>query len=1020
MKRVIWIACALIAAGAHAEPIKRASQPALSPNGEQLVFSWQNDLWMASAKGGEAKRLTVNPAADMMPRWSPDGSRIAFVSNRFGSNDMFSMRPDGTDIRRLSFDSSTEALYGFTPDGKRLVGHTGAWGRANIFSLASSGGDLVRHSGHPLEMQFYPTVSRDGTKVAYCLGGSAGNWRNPNKSGTDTAEIWIGDLGAPITNNRNLTKDEFNDLFPMFAPDGTIVWSSNRSGAPNLWRMSANGSGAKMLTKHTGGTLRWPNMSADGSAVAYEHDSEIYVLDTKTNQSRKLALEVPDDSVLNPILDVAISTGASDFAVSPDAKRAVVVVRGDLFLLPERGGTTRRLTKSLGVDFSPIWLDNKRILFVTGRNNRRELMTVDLEGNESPFYSFSGDASMPALSPDSKSIAFHADDNEIRVISVAGGVARKVTGGGFPDAHQGGATFSWAPDSKWLVYADQTERATSIAAVEIATGKKVSISRVAKGADLPRFLPNGKAVYYTSAEFGDSDVVVVDLVPADVTFAEDDLDAIDVEKPKPGPVEVKIEPRGIEYRVRRITNGGASAVSASPDSRAIWAVVDGQLSAVPVAGGAPTPVAGITGGVRGIQVVGQKAYAVAAGRPVALSLANGAVAPIGFNAQFTVDRKAEEIALFNEIWWAMDRIYYDPLHHGKNWAAIQAEYRALVPYVFDRQDFYALMNEMIEELDSSHLVVSAPPAAPPQANETTGFIGVEWDWNKLMSTGQYLVASVLPLSPADFPGTQLLAGDQVLSVEGETLSASKSFANLMKGTAGTRVRLKISRAGKEMTVAVRPTSPVAGTPLRYEEFVAARRAEVDRLSNGKLAYFHIQGMNAPSTDRLFREMRMYAEGKQGAIIDVRWNGGGNTANRILAALRVEPWLFRQFRSNPNLRITEEMFRGEAIEMPVALMTNQYSASNAEIFSEGFRRMKLGPIIGEATGGNVLTVSGLYGLWDGGGVQIPFIGIKTVSGEPLERIGRRVDFDVRYDPNAWNANRDNQLEVAVRELLKRTK
>lgn len=1012
----------LMATLAQAEPIKRASQPALSPDGETVVFSWQNDLWKVSANGGEARRLTVNPAADLMPRWSPDGSRIAFISNRFGSNDVFSMKPDGSDIQRLTFDSSTETIFGFSPDSKMILGHTGAWGRANLFAVPTRGGDMVRLTGHPLEMQFYPTVSPNGQQVAYCGGGSAGNWRNAHKEGTDTAEIWIGDLGAPVRNCKNLTRDEHNDLFPMFSPDNTIVWVSNRSGEPNLWRMSSNGGNPKRLTQHNGGTLRWPNMAANGSAIVYEYDSELFVFNTKTNVSKKLEIEVPEDSALNPVQDLTLTTGATEIAVSPDSKRAVVVVRGELFLIPERGGTTRRLTRNVAQEFSPVWIDNKRILFVTGRNNRREMMTTDLEGNETPFLSSAGDVTMPVLSPDGKWIAYHRDDREIAVVSVDGGVSRTLAKGGFPGAYQNDASFSWSPDSKWIVFSDQTVRATSVTAVEVASGKSIVIARVAKGADRPRFLPNGRAVYYTSAEFGDSDVVIVDLLPPDINFAEDDLDAIDTERPKPGGVEVKIDPRGIEYRVRRLTNGNATAVLASPDSRAIWANVEGQLSAIPVSGGPATPIAGVTGGVGEMKLSSNnaKVYFVAGGKPQSIALANGTVAPINFSAQLTINRKAEELALFNEIWWAMDRIYYDPNHHGTNWRQIQADYRALVPYVFDRQDFYALMNEMIEELDSSHLSVVTPPGAPPQANETTAFIGVEWDWAKLMTGQGYYVASVLPLSPADHPAMQLKTGDQVISVDGVNLAGSTSFAELMKGKVGARVKFGVMRGGQKLVIAIRPTSPATSTALRYEEFVATRRAEVERLSGGKLTYFHIQGMNDPSTERLFREMRMFAEGKQGAIIDVRWNGGGNTANRILAALRVQPWLYRKFRSMPDLKITEEMFRGEAIEMPVALMTNQYSASNAEIFSEGFRQMKLGPIIGEATGGNVLTIGGTYGLWDGGAVQIPFIGINAVNGEPLERIGRRVDYDVRFDPNAWNEGRDNQIEVAVRELLKRIK
>ncbi len=1017
-----WIALACVVSVASAAPIKRASQPALSPDASQLVFSWQNDIWIASASGGEAKRLTVNLAADSAPRWFPDGSRIAFVSNRYGSNDLYSMRPDGSDIKRLTFDSATELLFSISPDGKHLLGHTSAWGRTNVFAVPIEGGDLIRLTGHPLEMQFYPSVSPDGKRVVYCGGGSAGNWRNPLKAGTDTAEIWIGDMGAPLTNNRNLTKDEHNDLFPMFAPDGHIVWMSNRSGVPNLWRMNGNGGGAKQLTNHTFGTVRWPNMSANGAAVAYEHSSEIYVYDVKAGTSKKIDLQVPEDGVLNSMLDISATTGASEYAVSPDGKRGVLSVRGDIFLIPERGGTTRRLTKSLAVDFNPVWLDNRRVLFVTGRNAKREFLTVDIDGNERPFLSAAQDVTSPTLSPDGKSLAFHRGDREIVVMPVAGGLPRVVGTGGFARATQSQSSFNWSEDSKWITYSDRTERGSTVYAVEVATGNKVQIARVASDTSAPQFLPNGRGIFYTSSEFDGSDIIVVDLVPNDVNFSEDDLDGIDVERPKPEPAAVRIDPRGLEYRVRRITSTSAAAIAASPDSRAIWASVAGQLSAIPVSGGPATPVAAVTGSPSSLQLSANKAkvYLIAGGRPQILTLANGSVAPVNFNAQMSINRKAEELELFKEIWWAMDRVYYDANLHGKDWVGLKSRYQALVPFTFDRQDFYALMTEMVEELDSSHLSVSAPPGLSPEGNESTGFVGVEWDWAKVLADRSYVVQSVLPQSPADHTASRLMTGDRVLRIDGQTLGRSLSFSEAMKGKSNNRVRFSIERDGKPMEVAIRAISSGAATNLRYEEFVANRRAEVERLSGGKLTYFHIAGMNDPSTERFFREARMYAEGKKGAIVDVRWNGGGNTANRILAALRTEPWLIRKFRSKPEMQMTEEMFRGEAIEMPVAIMTNQYSASNAEIFSEGFRRMKLGPIIGEATGGNVLTVGGRYGLWDGGAVQIPFIGIVSVDGEPLERIGRRVDFDVRFDPNAWNAGRDNQIEVAVRELMKRVR
>lgn len=1002
-----------------AAPIKRAQTPSVSPDGKTLLFSWQDDLWSVPVTGGRATRLTVHPAADTAPRWFPDGKRIAFVSNRYGNNDLFTMSATGEDIRRVTFGSSTEYLWSVSADGKNLFGYTTAFGRINPFCVPASGGDLIALNDHPLELTYFPSPSLDGKQVVYNIGGSPGNWRNPRKGGSDSGEIWVGNLTAPIQQSRQLTKDEANDVFPMWGPDNRIYFISNRGGTPEMWSMTPQGQGAKKLTDHGGGTLRWPSMSPSGH-VAYEYDSEVFVLDIKSGATKKVTIDVPDDERANPILDLTLSTGATDHAVSPDGKRGVIAVRGELFLLPERGGTTRRLTTHAAMDTSPVWVGNDRILFVTGRNKQRELMTVDLEGKERLFLSAVKDLTNPVVSPDGKMVAFHAGDQEIMVAPAAGGAPKSVAKGTFYGTYLGGPSFSWSPDSKWITYASDTERGSNIHLVNVETGKSMQVARAARGASNPRFLPNGKAIFYNTDEFDTTEVMIVDLVEPEVTFTEDDLDQIDVEKPKPGPVAVEVQERNLMRRVRRLTNGGANALLASPDSRSIWAMVDGQLSAIPVSGGAAQPVAAVTGPVRAMALAanGSKVYLQqVGGRLAALNLQGGQVAPINYSARMQVNRKAEEMELFYEIWWAMNRMYYDPAMHGRNWQAIQAEYAALVPFVYDRQDFYSLMNEMIEELDSSHLSISRPPSDVTLPSENTAWLGIDLQPAALME-GRIIVGKVFPGTAGDRKGSQLLAGDEILRVDGEAVGKGKTLAEALKDKAGRKVRLNLRRGGQDVEITIKPDSSGLMTGVRYDTFVEERRAEVEKLSGGEYTYFHIQGMNDPSTEQFLRDIRTYGEGKKGAVVDVRWNGGGNTANRILAALKPESWLNREFRWMPGVKISEEMFRGNAIEMPTVILTNQYSASNAEIFSEGFRRMKLGPVVGEPTGGNVLTVAGRYGLWDGGGVQIPFIKIVTVDGESLEGKGRRVDVDVRYDPNAWASGRDVQVERAVSELKKR--
>lgn len=1001
-----------------AAPIMRAAQPDLSPDGSLVAFTWQNDVWTVPAAGGRATRLTVNQANDGNPKFLPGGKRMAFTSNRFGSIDVFTMNVDGTDIRRVTHQSSAEYLTDVSPDGSTLYGYTTAFGRINPFRVPVAGGDLIALNNHPFELSYFPNVHANGRTVVLNIGGSSGNWRNPNENGTDTAEIWTADNVAPLRNYKQLTKNDHNDIFPCWTPDGKVAFISNRTGSPQLWVMNADGNQARQVTRHLGGgTMRWMKVAKNGEAI-YEYDSDLYRTNIATGATTKIAIDTPEDTVFNDQTDVRLSAGATSYIGSPDAKRAVLALRGDIFVIPERGGTTRRLTTHVARDYAPVWLNDSSILFVTGRNNKRDLFTVTPAGQERLFLSATLDLTNPLVSPDRKFVGVHHGTGEILIVSAEGGAPIRTIKGTFPGTYQRGPGFSWSADSKWIAYTSDTARGANVMITEIATGKTIQVARAAYGAAGAGFLGNGKGVFYTSDEFGESDIMLVDLVEPTLTFSEDDLDKIGEEPTKPAQTGIVVQERGLEQRVRRLTRGGATGIMSSPDGRAIWANVEGQFSTVPVSGGAIAPVPNVTGPVSGLELGNGKLYlTLAGGRPAILNLQNGQVAPVSFNAEYQVDRKSEEMALFNEIWWAMNRLYYDAAMHGKDWKAIQAEYAARVPHAFDRADFYALMNEMIEEVDSSHLTISAPPSPIELPRETTAWFGVDFD-PAALATGTYTVSKVYVGTPADLEQSRLLVGDTILRVNGVAPSAGAPLAALLRNQAGKKVEIQVRRNGATINLLIKPTSDSAANSARYEQFILDRRAEADRLSKGAVAYFHVQGMNQPSTDRFMREIRAIGEGKKASVVDVRWNGGGNTANQMLAAIRLMPWLMRKFRWNPDFPMSEEQFRGNALEMPAALMTNQYSASNAEIFSEGFRQMKIGPVVGEATGGNVLTVAGNYGLWDGGGVQIPFIGVYAMNGESLEGNGRRVDVDVRYDPNLWLEGRDKQLEVAVRELLRK--
>jgi tricorn protease len=1026
MKLLSGALALVLASVSAASTIKRIQFPAISPDGLTIVFTWQNDIWSVPRTGGMANRLTVHAAIDSRPVWFRDGSRLAFASARYGSTDIFTMRPDGTELHRVTYDSSSEIPTSVSPDGRFIYGQTNLWSRGDLFRVPVSGGDLQRLTSHTFEAPFAPNVSPDGSKVYYNRGSYRETaWQKPTMQSSALPEIWVADNTVPLTNHKRLTNNEYTDLTPQVMPDGTIYAITNRGGYPNVWRL---GTGDKELTHHKNGTSRNLTVTKDGRYISYEFESSLMLLDTRSEITNEVVVTVPDDDRVNPTQEISLATGVQQLAVSPDGKRIAAYARGDIFLIPEKGGTTRRLTTSPARDFSPQWLDSKTILYTAMEGTRRRLKTVGIDGNIKDFATDDKlDIHSALVSPDGKMVAYHKGDSEIWISDTAGEGAKVVARGNFRNALESGSSvFSWSPDAKYLATTFIEGRRTDVALVEVKTGKKTVVAKMVdrpqKGdVSVPQFLSSGRGLFFTSPEFDEPDLFIVDLVPADLTFTEDDLDKLDNPPSKEKPtVDVKVYEPNLSQRLRRLTTKGCSAAAPGPDGKSIYAVTGAGLQLINSDRGTATTVlpAGATTVIQDIQFTNGKLYVINNGTMSSIVASSPAPTPISFNAQYSIDVKAEEKALFEEIWWAMGNLYYDPGMNHKDWFAMREKYAKIVPYAYDRSDFYRMMGEMMEELDSSHLGSNAPLTDFPGTNtESTAFLGIDLD-PVALNANSWVVARVVPNSPADHPMSQLKVGDKIVEVDGEKVGPNPLSALLNK-KALRRVNLTIERQGARINVEIKPGSNALRPALEYQAWIENERKMVDKLSDGRLGYLHIAAMDKPSLDKFLREIRTEGEGKKGMIIDVRFNGGGSTAVDVLGVLIKTPWMIRTTRGEFGLKLSENIYRGDALELPTALMANTFSFSNAEVITEGFRKLKLGPIIGERTPGYVIG-TGAFSLWDGGSIRMPAIGAYAADMTNTENNGRKMDHTVWFDPNAWMEGRDLQIERAVTELLKTIK
>ncbi|MCH8275274.1 MAG: PD40 domain-containing protein [Armatimonadetes bacterium] len=1017
-------------ASTYEGPIKRARYPSLSPAAERLAFSYQGDIWVVPVGGGNAERLTVHPANESMPRWSPDGDWIAFSSERNGSMDIFAMSADGGAPRRLTFGTGNEYAMGWTPDSQWVLFYSTRWGRLDIMKVNVSGGEPIRLTGDDMEWEFFPAVSPDGSKIAYAHGGGPGSWRRSALTGSGTADIWIADFTTPLSNAENVTRDETPQMWPMWSPDGKTIWYVGDDGTPNLWRMNADGRTRRKVTSHTTDRVRYPSISADGTAIAYEFASEIRVYDTKRNRENRVDIFVPGDQRYNDVTRLTLTSGATHYAPSPGGKRMLLSVHGEIFLTPESGGVTRRMTFFSGRDEEPLWKDEKEFFYVTIQNGNKDVYFMDLEGNSRPFLDSPADEMALELSPDGKTLAFHRGWKEICIVPVDGGEPKVVFRGFFGGALYGDPAFYWAPDSRHIVLTNPTDRGgENIELVDTETGESTRIALLARGSGQPKVTPDGKRVYFRAYEYGSWDLFAVDLVPDPVKFDEDALEEKEEkeEPEKQEPPKMEVDPEGILDRLRRLTSDERDAGEpvSSEDGKTLYFTMPpagggaAQIQMVSVTGGSVSAVTSSGGAKSGLTLSedGKKLYYMEGGRVGSVTLPSGEASLRSFSAEMAVDQHKEARSLFDEIWWVLDRIYYDPRHHGRDWNSVKTYYSELVTHTYDRAAFYDLMLEMVYELRSSHVGVSGPTQQESTGDDATAILGVEPDWAHLERTGEYRVARVLRGGPAHHPQTRLNVGDVIAAVDGVPPDKEHTLDALLNGKAGKKVVLSVRADGGQVRdVAIKPVPLAAQNALLYDQFVHDKRQMTDRYSGGRLAYLHIQGMNMPSHERFKREVRTLTQGKEGLIIDVRYNGGGFTAHLALGMLVKRPWLIRTNRGWEG-RISENLYRGDSVELPSALLINASSFSNAEIIAEGFKRLGVGPVVGVATPGAVIGTSS-WTLFDGGSLRTPLAGAYTIEGENLEGNGRKPDIHVPYDPNAILVGEDPQLRRAVEELLRR--
>jgi tricorn protease len=1043
MKKLAYFSIALlliVATVAVADDAKLLRYPAPSPDGQTIAFSYQGDIWTVGTAGGRAERLTIHEAYDYKPVWSPDGSKIAFTSARYGHKDVFVMDADGSGVTRLTFFSANDVAESWTADGSKIIfgsnrdySISGASRVPYIFTISVSGGEPVKlspESGNDAEL------SHDGTALAFVDHSAS---VRVGYRGASNNNIWV--WHAADDSFVKVTSYEGVDNNPMWSTDDSaIYYLSEGKGFYNIWKHDIASDTKSQITEHDG-HARYPSISYDGSLIAYELGLDLYALNTATGVTSKINVELPGDLKANQVVRKSISSGASEMAISPDEKEIAFVVAGEIYAMKEKGGTAHRLTNSSAREMDIAWnAEGTALFYSSDRDGDYDLYMLEsddpdttslakaLAYKETKLFDTTVRETGADLSPDGKELAYVVHDKNLFIYNLESKTSRPLLEGW----NLGG--FNWSPDSKWIAFQrEDHEFNGEIWVIPSAGGKEINISKHPDNEFSPIWSKDGSKLAFISRRMGNNmDVWFVYLNKADDQRTKEDWEELaeakkadkkdkkdDEEKPE---LKVTIDFDEINVRLRRVLSmaGRENSLAISPDGQnfVFSSNTSGKndLYAVKWDGSELKKIVPAANAGRIVfSKDGKKIYFTSRGGIKSVPLKGGKLTSHAFNARTSTDRLALRMQKYEEAWRTLDRLFYDGKFHGVDWKAVRDEFRPYAAAAASEEDYTDIVNWMYGRLNGSHLGYRGGPASS-DVREATATLGLIWDTSY---AGPGLkVAEVFKGGPADREASKIKVGQYLMAINGTPVSLEQNISELLIDSAGKKVALLLADApdAEATRMIIRPASTRLNGSLLYERFVKTAAEQTHKLSNDRIGYLHIKGMSNPSLERFEMELYSEANGKDAIVIDVRNNGGGSTTDMILAMLQVKEHAWTQARGSVTKGYPQDRRPLYAFPKPIIVLCNEYSYSNAEIFSWSIQTLGRGKVVGQETFGAVISTGG-YGLIDGSYVRTPFRGWYVYGSDiNMENNGCPPDVVVEYQPGDTDKGIDRQLEKAVELLL----
>ena len=1036
----------------------------------QITFAHGGDIYVVSKSGGLARKITNSEGLEMFPRFSPDGTQIAFIGEYDGNREIYVVPSTGGEPKRITYSMDIpgvaermgpdKIIMQWTNDGQKILYRSRheMWNSmCGKLYYAPLNGGLPEEV--PLPRAGFASLSPDGSKLAYNrVFREFRPWKRYRGGQAD--DIWIYDFKTKKL--ENISNNPAQDIIPMWYKD-KIYYLSDRDHKLNLFSYDLNTKQTKKLTNFDKYDCKFPSLGA--GHIVFENGGYIYLMDLATEQSKKVEIELGDDNLEARTRFVDVKKNITNFEIAPDGNRALFGARGDLFTVPAEKGNIRNLTKTSGIhERASIWSpDGKWIAFLSDKTGEFEIYIIKPDGTE--MTQLTNDAKSYRYnlkwSPDSKKILtsdksmrlYYVDIDSKKVTDVAKSDYWEIT------------DYNWSPDNKWIAYMNAFDKNNFgvIYLYSLANEKSYQVSDEFFNSGEPVFSKDGKYLFFTSNRdfkptlgnfelsytYNDMTeifaVTLQDTLQSPFKFESDEVKVKDESKKdeeksndkkskksedKEESKDIKIDLDGIKNRIFQLPLPGANYWHLTSVGDKLYFVqsVEGK-DAVLKSYDLKEKEEDEVGTFSGYEISndGKKILFESHGNYYLTGLKDN-VKPDAkdmlnlSDMKVELNRKEEWTQVFNEVWRQMRDFFYDPNMHGVDWKAMHDLYAEELPYVTHRTDLNFLLSEMNSELNVGHAYVGGGEMSNVD-RVPIGQLGAELEFDT--KAGMYKFKRIYEgrnwdeetRSPLKDPGIDVKNGDYLVSIDGVKLDGATNPYKYLLNKANKFVTLRVNSkpsddGAKEYTI--KTISSEKG--LVYYNWVEENRHKVDSMTGGKVGYVHIPDMSLQGLNEFVKYFYPQVK-KEGLLIDDRYNGGGFVSSMIIERLRRMMTMAAIARNQKYAdAYPDGVFNG-----PMVLLLNEISASDGDLFPYQFKKAGLGTLIGKRSWGGVVGIRGSLPLLDGGYVYKPEFSHFSTEGEwILEGVGMTPDIDLDNDPAMEYQGIDQQLNKAIELVMQEIK